>query len=172
MCKQIARRLILSPWIYPDNTLIQTWAEGRSDQLHVRPTSVNDRHSGGRPMNGADKLLSPTNIIWVMRLPYRDGEVGTVSPRDERIYSSVDIWTGLKIEQVTVKFAAATQAKVNAASVSAYCKQHWGRGTERTTDRWTDSKWYLLPQIQASSVGSSNLLKLFQFVTHSLVYSD
>lgn len=59
-----------------------------------------------------------------MRLPYRDGEVGTVSPRDERIYSSVDIWTGLKIEQVTVKFAAATQAKVNAASVSAYCKQH------------------------------------------------
>lgn len=31
--------------------------EGTSDKLHVRPAGVNDHHSGGRRMNGADKPL-------------------------------------------------------------------------------------------------------------------
>lgn len=37
--------------------------EGPSDQLHVRATGVNDRHSGGRWMNGADKLLAHQTLF-------------------------------------------------------------------------------------------------------------
>ncbi len=37
--------------------------EGRSDRLHVRPTGVNDRHSGGRWMNSADKLLAHLTLF-------------------------------------------------------------------------------------------------------------
>lgn len=42
-----------------------------------------------------------------------------MSTRDTHACSSVDIRTGLKIDQDTIKFATAPRAKVNAASVSA-----------------------------------------------------
>ncbi len=61
----------------------------------------------------------PSDIIWVMRLYYKDEEIGTASTRDTHMHSSVDIRTGLKIDQVTIKFATTTWAKVTAASVSA-----------------------------------------------------
>lgn len=58
-CQAPHRGFILSLRIYRDNTSIQTRrTQWRSDQLHVRQTGVNDRHSGGRRMNGADKLLA------------------------------------------------------------------------------------------------------------------
>lgn len=49
--------------------------------------------------------------------------------------SSADLWTGLKIDQVTVKVATAPRAKVNAASVSATASSTEARGTKSTTDR-------------------------------------
>lgn len=54
-----------------------------------------------------------------MCIHYEDREVRTASTRDVHAYSAADIWIGLKIDRVTVKFATAPTAKVNAQSVSA-----------------------------------------------------
>lgn len=88
-----------------------------------------------------------SDIIWVMCLYYEDGEVGTGSTRDAHACSSVDIWIGLKIDQVTVKLAIHRITSQGQCCISASeYKQHWGSGTKSTTDRWSHSKWYL-PQL-------------------------
>lgn len=135
-------------------------AEGWSDQLHVRATGVNDRHSGGRWMNGAGKLLAHQTLFESCISTNKEGEVGTVSTRDTRICSSVDTWTGLKIDQDTIKFAT---DKVNAASVSAIASSTEAEEQGVQIDELTSSDTF-----QAKSVGSSNLLQLFQFVPISL----
>lgn len=61
----------------------------------------------------------PSHIIRVMRIHYEDREVRTASAGDVHACSAADIWMSLKIDQVTVKFATAPTAKVNAQSVSA-----------------------------------------------------
>lgn len=93
--------------------------EGRLDQLHVRATGVNDQHSGGRQMNGADKPLAHLTLF--------ESCVSTIQAwrseqwvQETRTHAAVwIIWIGLKIDRVTVKFATAPRAKVNAPSVSA-----------------------------------------------------
>lgn len=92
--------------------------DGWSDQLHVRPTGMNDRHSGERWMNGADKLLahlilfeSPNFTVKTRRSEEWVQETHT--------YSSTDIKMDLKIDQVTGKFAITSRAKVSAPSALA-----------------------------------------------------
>lgn len=78
--------------------------EGTSDKLHVRPAGVNDHHSGGRRMNGADKPLGYLTLfescVSTMKTGRSEQEV-----QETHACSSVDIWIGLKIDQVTVKLA-------------------------------------------------------------------
>lgn len=64
-------------------------------------------------MNGGDKLLARRTLF---ESCVSTIETGRLDCGHETHAQSGDTWTGLKIDRVTVKLAAALQAKVNAAS--------------------------------------------------------
>lgn len=126
VCKQIARCCTGASFYHRESTETTQWLrlkEHGDDQIScmwdqpawMTAIQVEDGWMVVTSCSPVEHYLSHASPLW------RRGGQNSEYKRHARTHarSGVDIWMGLKIDQVTVKFATAPRAKVNAPSVSA-----------------------------------------------------